>query len=153
MSVRDRIEAAQMAERYAARQGKLTQEQVEEQAEEERRERLAKNAAKIRQDQISNLLIDMSDDERMVVFSTIGKDKPDCLGNSDVIAMEVEKVRVEGRANFHRIMKDTTKAEKEKVWEILATGDAFARTGMDPEACEKALKQVRHEQFMNEEEN
>jgi hypothetical protein len=155
--VRARLEARQMAERYQQQAAPRLCEQAEqaaEQAEDERRLRLAKNADKIRQDQIANMLLDMTEDERAVVNTILYRDNPENAGNAEVVWATLEQIRTDGMANFHRIMVGATKAEKEKVWEILyATGDARARVGLNPEACEDALRRVRRENFMNEEEN
>src|SRR5438132_12930232 len=83
--VRSRLEAAEMARRYSARQVKLTTEQAQEQADAERTARLLKNAEKIRQEQISSMLLECSPDEREVVYRRIGRERPDLLGNGDVV--------------------------------------------------------------------
>lgn len=140
MSVRERLEQEEMARRYAARESKPTPEQVEQQ----RAEKLQQNAEKIRSEQVTRFLLDLSPDEEHVVLAIIGRERPESLGNADVLAMEVERVRAVGTENLRKVMEGTTRKEQAAVWEILKQGDAFARTGMDGgAACRAALRQVQ----------
>jgi DNA polymerase III delta prime subunit len=144
--VRSRIEAAQMAERYKAREPQT--KQTRDQIEQARAARLAQNAEKIRSEAVTEMLIDMDDAEREVVFTLIGRERPDALGNADVIAMTLERVRVVGTKTLREVLIGTTKAERDEVWNILCEGTAEQKLGMDGAvACREALRQVRHRHF------
>jgi hypothetical protein len=144
-SVRTRLENADLAARYAAQQTGPSPEQVEQ----ERRERLAHNARVIRENNINSLLLDMTDDEREVVFIIIGRERPDSLGSADVIQATLERVRAEGIENLRAVMEGTSRDEQRKVWEILKTTSAESRLGMDGgDACREALRQVRIDEYL-----
>jgi hypothetical protein len=146
-SVRTRIEDALMASRYLAQSApKITQ-----QAEDERRERLAQNFRRIQEDRLNVILLDASDDERSTVNDIVNRNRPNCLGNPDVISATLLLVRTEGVENLREVMQGTTKEEQHLVWEILKDSSPAARLGMDGgRACREALQDVRHKQFMEE---
>ncbi|MGE5052940.1 MAG: hypothetical protein ACM3WP_02155 [Acidobacteriota bacterium] len=147
MSVRDRLERAELDRKYAARVPQKTAEQIEQ----ERRERLAQNARKIRENQLNTMLLDMTDAEREVVFSIIGRERPECLGSAEVVSATLLGVREEGAHNLQEAMHGTTKAEQDAVWEILRNTSVEARLGMDGgAACAEALRRVRSENYLEE---
>jgi hypothetical protein len=142
-NVRTRLERQQYETRYTSQAPKPKPPQ-DDTNDAERADRLARNAQRIREERIGAMLIDMSPDEREVTFAIIGREKPDLLGNADVIAMTLERVRAVGNNTLHEVMRGATPKEKAAVWEILKDATAEGRLGMDQgRACRAALYQVQ----------
>jgi 7-keto-8-aminopelargonate synthetase-like enzyme len=124
-------------------------ERTLETLEQERQERLSQNARKIREDAVNTLLLDMTDDEREVVFAIVGRERPDALGSADVISATLLRVRTVGVENLRTVMEGTTRQEQLAVWDILKSASAEERTGMDGgAACREALRQVRSDEYL-----
>jgi hypothetical protein len=150
MSVRAWIERQQMEKLYQEQERKA--QQPAETAEQAARvARLAANAKKIRENQIQNLLLDMSDVERECVFSIVGRDKPECLGSAEVISATLLRVRTEGAENLKVALQDATPEEQEQVGARLRHESAEAQAGMDGGAtCREILRQVRSENYLED---
>jgi hypothetical protein len=146
-SVRERIEAQQLAAKYAV---KLAP-QITKEAADERRDRLAQNARKINEDRLNVALLDMTDSEREAVFEIMNRERPSCLSSFDVISATLLRVRTEGVDNLREAMQDTTQAEQLATWEILKHATSEDKLGMDGgRACREALAQAREKLFMEE---
>jgi hypothetical protein len=120
-------------------------------AEDERRERLLFNAKKIQEDRINLMLLDMTEDERSVVFEIVNRESPQNLGNAVVLEALLLRVRNEGVSNLRDAMTETTREEQSAVWKLLQEGSAASRLGMDGGVgCRTALQIVKHQQFVEE---
>ncbi len=151
-SVRTRreFEAYQAAERAARQPQGPTAAQIAAN-EDERRERLAQNMRKIREDQVNLLLLDLTEDEREIVFEIVNRDCPQNLGNPTVLEATLLRVRNEGEYNLREVMQDTTPQEKSEVWQILQSATASDRLGLnEARRCREALQQVRHKHFVED---
>jgi hypothetical protein len=148
MSVRERLEQQQIAARYAARSAPGPSP---EQIDSERQARLAQNARKIREDRVNQMLVEMSDDEREVVFDIIGRERPECLGNADVVQTTLQRVRVDGTNTLGAIMRGVDDTDRAAVWGILQQeGNAESRLGLDNGAgCRAALRRVQDDRYFN----
>jgi hypothetical protein len=147
MSVRDRIEAQQLAAKYAAQSAP----RIAQQEQDEKRERLAQNYRNIVESRLQTLLLDCTDDERSVCNDIINADRPNCLGNYDVVAATLLRVREEGTAALRLVMQNSTRQEQQEVWQILKDTPAREKLGMDQgRKCREVLAQVREKLFMEE---
>lgn len=148
-SCRERIEAKWLADRYAS---KLAPQNAAS-AEAERAERLAQNARTIQETRVNILLLDMTPAEQEAVFSIVGREKPNSLGDPLMIEATLLRIRTEGWANICEALAGTTKREQELTREFLKSASAEERLGMvDGGAKIRAcLAQAREKMFMEEE--
>lgn len=150
MSVRDRIERAEMEAKYAAARG--PQGPTPEQVEQERRDRLAANARKIRENQVNAMLLSMSEDERIVVFELINATRPESLSSADVISATLMRVQCEGTENLRSAMQGSTPDQQKRVWNVLKSATPRERLGMDGgNFARETLRRVQDDDYFGEE--
>jgi hypothetical protein len=146
-SLRTRLEQQDLAAKYKAQSAP----KIAQQEEDARAERLAQNARKISEDKINVLLLDMSDDEREVVYEIVNRERPDSLGSSVVLEAALLRVRELGTANLRDAMQGSSRAEQRAVFPVLMQAPSAAeRLGLDGgAACREALRKVRSEAYFS----
>ena len=139
-SVRSRIEARELASKYAARLTPQLPAKSSEEVERERRERLKASAAAIREQNLNFLLLtgDATPQELEAVKILISRECPQHLANADVHRSRLMRLRTEGQTAIDTvfgILDADVRAEAEK---ILSMKDALAVTGADGGAGARA---------------